>query len=126
MKLTKNGLTKYNRAIAAVALAAVSAGYTAAQVTSTRHIEVTVTEPSGRFVTGLQREDFEITENGVRRAITRFTAASSMVDRDGAAKPPAEIRNQYQVEFESDTPSSKVEVVVRERPGLPRLKVNWR
>jgi len=105
--LTKNGLDKYNREIAAIAIAAVSADYTAAQAPSTRYIGVTVTEPSGRFVTGLQREDFEIIENGVRRAVTRFTAPRSTVDREGAAKPVAEIRNQYQLEFEPGTPSAK-------------------
>jgi hypothetical protein len=106
--------------IGAIAVAVAAA---AAQAPSTRHIEVAVTEPSGRFVTGLEREDFEIFENGVRRAITRFVAARSTAGRDGAE---AGTRNQYVLEFESGTPAAKVEVPVRERPGLPRLKVNWK
>jgi len=45
---------------------------------------------------------------------------------DGVAKAVAELRNQYRLEFESDPPSAEVEVVVKERRGLPRLKVNWK
>jgi hypothetical protein len=72
--LTKNGSNSNNKAVAAIAAVA-WAGFAAAQAPSTRRIEVTVTEPSGRFVTGLEREDFEVIENGVRRVITRFAAA---------------------------------------------------
>ena len=124
--MTKNSLNQCSRAIAAIAMAAVSAGYAAAQAPSTRHIVVTVTEPSGRFVRGLEREDFEIIENGVHRAVTGFIGPQSAVDRDGALRAEAETRDQYQLEFESSTPSARVEVLVRERPGLLRLKVNWK
>jgi hypothetical protein len=168
------------------------AGCATAQAPSTRHIDVTVTEPSARFVTGLERGDFEIIENGVHRAITRFVAAGSRislaivskeplpaidlpgaagnliqnasvadalrllaasphsrkaivttvdgsmamaipagielvtVDRAGVARAVAELRNQYRIEFESGMPPAKVEVVIRDRPGLPRLKANWK
>jgi hypothetical protein len=47
-------------------------------------------------------------------------------DRESVANAVVELRNQYRLEFESETPSAKVQVVLRERPGLPRLKVNWR
>ena len=188
--MTKNGSNSSNKAVAAIAAVA-WAGFAAAQAPSTRRIEVTVTEPSGRFVTGLEREDFEVIENGVRRVITRFAAAqlpislavvskerlpamdipgaadliqtTSLSDAlrqlaasphslkaivttaevpmatgippeielvtvapDGVAKAVAELRNQYRLEFESDPPSAEVEVVAKERRGLPRLKVNWK
>jgi len=187
--LTKNGSNSNNKAIAAIAAVA-STGFAAAQAPSTRRIEVTVTEPSGRFVTGLEREDFEVIENGVRRVITRFAAAQlpislAVVSKErlpamdipgaadliqttslsyalrqlaaphsrkaivttaeapmatgippeielvtvapgGVAKAVAELRNQYRLEFESDPLSAEVEVVVKERRGLPRLKVNWK
>ena len=45
---------------------------------------------------------------------------------DGVAKAVAELRNQYRLEFESDPRSAEVEVVVKERRGPPRLKVNWK
>jgi len=142
-ELTTNSLNQYNRAFAAIAVAIGSAGIAAAQAPSTRHIAVTVTEPSARFVTSLERDDFEIIENGVRRAITRFAAPRSPIspaivsreplpktdvpgDRESVANAVVELRNQYRLEFESETPSAKIQVVVRERPGLPRLKVNWR
>ena len=51
---------------------ALSALPLSAQVTSKRFVHVTVTDPSHRFVTGLDRQHFEILENGVRRVITDF------------------------------------------------------
>jgi Ca-activated chloride channel homolog len=36
-------------------------------------LAVTVQEKGGKFITGLDREDFTITENGVKRAITYFS-----------------------------------------------------
>jgi Ca-activated chloride channel family protein len=37
-------------------------------------VSVTVTDESGRFVSGLSRDDFEILENGVAQSITQFEA----------------------------------------------------
>ena len=39
-------------------------------------ITVTVTEPQGRYVAGLQPEDFEVYEDGQRRQITNFSYVS--------------------------------------------------
>src|SRR2546429_7701831 len=44
-----------------------------AQTPSTRSVHVSVTDPRGRFVTGLERQQFEVVENGIRRAITGFS-----------------------------------------------------
>ena len=52
----------------------VGASRLSAQGPFTRLVHVTVTEPSGRFVTGLRQEHFQVVENGVRRAITDFSS----------------------------------------------------
>ena len=51
----------------------------AAQVPVKRNVDVTVTDPRGRIVTGLERAHFEIIENGVPRAITAFTDGSAPI-----------------------------------------------
>jgi hypothetical protein len=51
----------------------------AAQDLSKRHVDVTVTDPLGRYVTGLDRAGFDVIENGVRRAITDFSDPASPV-----------------------------------------------
>jgi len=48
-----------------------------AQSQSTRLVHVTVTDPLGRFVTGMEQERFEITENRIRRPITAFADLDS-------------------------------------------------
>jgi len=50
-----------------------------AQTQSTRLVHVTVTDPLGRFVTGMEQEQFEITENGVRRPISAFSDLDSPI-----------------------------------------------
>ena len=40
---------------------------------------MTVTDPRGRFVTGLEEKSFEVVENGVRRAITDFSDVDSPI-----------------------------------------------
>jgi hypothetical protein len=50
-----------------------------AQDSSKRHVDVTVTDPRGRFVTGLERERFEVIENGVRRAVSDFSDGGSPI-----------------------------------------------
>ncbi len=47
-----------------------------AQDPSTRLVHVTVTDPMGRFVTGLGQETFEVVENGTSRPITGFLATT--------------------------------------------------
>jgi hypothetical protein len=79
-----------------------------AQAPSKRLVHVTVTDPLGRFVTGVERAHFGIVENSVRRPITAFT----------------ELRNEYAIEFESANPSADVEVVLQQPRGLPRLRAN--
>jgi hypothetical protein len=57
----------------------VGASRVSAQVLSKRHVDVTVTDPLHRFVTGLKQEHFELVENGVRRAITDFSSVDSPI-----------------------------------------------
>jgi Ca-activated chloride channel homolog len=42
-------------------------------------VDVTVTDPFGRFVTGLNQGNFEVIENGVGRTITSFRDAGSPI-----------------------------------------------
>lgn len=44
-----------------------------------RSVNLTVSDPLNRFVLGLDRDDFEIVEAGVRRAITAFEQAGSPI-----------------------------------------------
>jgi hypothetical protein len=78
------------------------------QAPTKRLLHVTVADPLGRFVTGVERTNFGILENGVRRPITDFT----------------ELRNEYVIEFEAATRSANVEVVLQQPPGLPPLRAN--
>jgi hypothetical protein len=71
-------------------------------------VHVTVTEPLGRFVTGIDRTNFGIVENGIRRPITDFN----------------ELRNEYLIEFEAANLSANVDVVLQQPPGLPPLRAN--
>ncbi len=57
----------------------IGASRVSAQVSSKRHIDVTVTDPLHRFVTGLEQEHFELVENGARRAITDFSGVDSPI-----------------------------------------------
>ena len=50
-----------------------------AQVSSKRSVDVSVTDPLHRFVTGLEPANFEVVENGARRAITAFSEAGSPI-----------------------------------------------
>jgi len=169
----------------------VGASRVSAQVSSKRHVDVTVTDPSGRFVTGLQQEHFELVENGVRRAITDFSGVDSPIslaivgeepvpvvgalgpedeliqtpslanalrqlsasknsrkalvittttgaqwipggiqilqaNRASVVKAVLELRTQYRLEFESSSPSTGVEVVLKPPRGLPPLQPNWK
>ena len=44
-----------------------------------RIVRVSVTDPLNRFVTGLEKENFQILENGVPRTITSFTNVDSPI-----------------------------------------------
>jgi hypothetical protein len=57
----------------------VGASRASAQGSSKRSACFTVTDPQGRFVTGLERQHFEVSENGVRREITEFAGAYSPI-----------------------------------------------
>src|SRR5258708_34982791 len=57
----------------------IGASRASAQVSSKRHVDVTVTDPLHRFVTGLEQEHFELVENGVRRPITDFSGVDSPI-----------------------------------------------
>ena len=50
-----------------------------AQAQSDRLVHVTVTDPRGRFVTGLEQEHFAIIENGVNRRIINFSDVTSPI-----------------------------------------------
>jgi hypothetical protein len=51
----------------------------AQQVRQNRVVHVSVTDPMNRFVTGLEKEHFDIVENGVRRTITAFSNIDSPI-----------------------------------------------
>jgi hypothetical protein len=51
----------------------------AQQVLLNRAVHVSVTDPLNRFVTGLDRDNFEIVENGIRRPITGFSDVDSPI-----------------------------------------------
>lgn len=50
-----------------------------AHAQSKRLVDVTVTDPNGRFVTGLDQDSFEVIENGTRRPITEFSNVDSPI-----------------------------------------------
>jgi hypothetical protein len=57
-----------------------------------RVVYVSVTDPKNRFVTGLERDHFEILENGIRRTITGFSSVDSPISIaivSDAPAPPA-------------------------------------
>jgi hypothetical protein len=89
-------------------IVAVGSSTVLAQTATKRLVHVTVTEPLGRFVGGVERRNFGIVENGVGRPITDFT----------------ELRNEYLIEFETANPSAGVEVVLQQPRGLPPLRAN--
>ena len=57
----------------------VGAPLASAQVSSKRSVDVSVTDPLGRFVTGIEQANFEVVENGARRAITAFSLPGSPI-----------------------------------------------
>ncbi len=99
---------RWRAAAAALAAAAAAAGLAAQQPPSFRagveivSLTVTVTDPSGRYVTGLADADFEVYEDGVRQDVSYFNrtnlpialsllldTSSSMEGRIGTAQEAA-------------------------------------
>ena len=48
-------------------------------VAQTRSVNISVTDPKGRFVTGLDPENFEVLENGLRLPLSNFAPAASPI-----------------------------------------------
>ena len=80
-------------------------------------VDVTVTDPYGRTVAGLEKTYFTVTEGGTARTITAFSEV-----RDENPKPAA----HYKVEFESGSGGAAVEVKLTPPRGLPQLSVTWK
>ncbi len=87
-----------------------------ATLLSISSVDVTVTEPHGRSVAGLEKDQFVVTEGGVQRTITAFTEL-----RD---QTPKEVVH-YKVEFESAGEGAKIGVALNPPRGLPPLTVTW-
>lgn len=62
-----------------IAVIASSIPHLPAQTQSNRQVHVTITDPLGRFVTGIDQERFEIVENGIHRPITGFSDVDSPI-----------------------------------------------
>ena len=71
-----------------VVVLSVGASPASAQVASKRSVCLTVTDPEGRFVTGLERGHFEVTEDGVQREITGFSGADTPITIAIVSPPP--------------------------------------
>jgi hypothetical protein len=173
----------------AIFLTAGAAGLSA-QTSANRQVHVTVTDPQGRIVTGLDPSHFAVVENGVHRAITGFSGDSypiavalvssepltnpgpprlgdvliqtrslsdavRQLDASGLARKvivaasvaeadsiPAgvefiqtnsadvqktivRLQNQYRLEFNSESSSAAIEVVVAKPVGMPPLTPSW-
>ena|SRR6516225_6957163 len=88
-----------------------------AQGLTKRSIDVTVTEPLGRTVAGLQKDHFGVMEGGAERTITAFSEVRHEDPQKGA---------HYRVEFESVVADSPVQVVLKPPRGLPSLTITWK
>lgn len=163
-----------------------------AQVTSKQFLHITVTDPHNRFVVGLQSENFQVLENGVRLVTTEISnpdtaislaivsaepvpsakLAAGIADelfqassvsaalrqlaasknsrkvilildssesqtipggiqalistRENLSKTIIELRNQYQIQFESSNPSARLEVVIKPLTVMPVMQAHWK
>lgn len=79
-----------------------------AQAPAKRLVRVSITDPMGRSVTGLDGTSVGIVEDGVRRPITKFT----------------ELTGEYQIEFEAVNRAGEVKVLIEQIRGLPPLRAN--
>jgi len=87
-----------------------------AQVATKRTVDVTVTEPNGRTVTGLEKDQFAITEGGDERTITAFSQIRDENPKVGV---------HYRLEFESTGARAEVRVALKRPSGMPYLDVKW-
>src|SRR5437867_1459749 len=65
--------------IAEIALTSAAWHLSAQQLPSSRLIYVNVTDSANRFVTGLEREHFEVLESGTPRPITSFSGVDTPI-----------------------------------------------
>ena len=89
----------------------------AAQVTSKTSVDVTVTDPYGRSVAGLESRQFVVTEGDVQRQITAFTELREQEPKPGV---------HYKLEFDSARNGAAIQVVLNPQRGLPPLTVTWK
>jgi VWFA-related protein len=79
-------------------------------------VDATVTDPQGRFVRGLTREDFEILEDGQPQEITAFTLVDLPVD------PPASRGKKTPLPVDSDVVTNvangRIYVMLLDSPGV--------
>jgi hypothetical protein len=116
--------------ISRIVCAAVFLGTVFAQQTAAPALlQVTVTDPYGRFVTGLRQESFHVFEDGVEQPIASFTDkdGNAAVELRAVGKFQVELKNQYLIGY---SPSSQARaagshrIVIRvESIGLPPLQV---
>ena len=100
-----------------ILLAVTAVSVLTAQVVSKSSVDVTVTDPYGRSVAGLEKGQFAVTEGGVQRKITAFSELRGQEPRDVV---------HYKLEFESAGEGAKVGVVLDPPRGLPPLTVTWK
>jgi hypothetical protein len=88
-----------------------------AQAPAKRSVDVTVTDPYGRTVAGLNKDYFAVSENGAQRTITAFSELRDETPRTVV---------HYRLEFESPAGGTPVEVVFHQPPELPHLTITWK
>jgi len=88
-----------------------------AQAAVSRTVDVTVTDPYGRTVAGLEKDRFAITEGGIARVLRAFSEVRTQEPRPGV---------HYQLQFESATSDARVKVTLNPPPGLPQFTVTWK
>jgi hypothetical protein len=90
-------------------------------------LQVTVTDPYGRSVTGLRQESFHVFEDGVEQPVVLFSDADGTAVTDiGVGTIQVDLKNQYLVGFRpsnrvGSAGPHKIEVQVRSI-GLPPLQ----
>src|SRR5579863_864884 len=101
----------------AILFAVIAVTVLTAQVASKPSVDVTVTDPHGRTVAGLERDHFTVIEGGLQRTITAFSELRGENGKDAV---------RYKLDFESAGQGAKVEVVLNPPRGLPPLTVTWK
>jgi Ca-activated chloride channel homolog len=124
--------------VAAVALAAVS---TAAQSTDgfrfrsgveLINVTATVTDDSGRFVSGLHKEDFSVYENGTKQEVTHFSnervpvSLGILLDASGSMTPDKMSAARSAIDrFIFELLGPEDELFFLEFANAPRLTQQW-